>query len=96
MGELILVWVIFTFGILSTTIFIGLIEDEWKVAIEIGGFFEREFSDKISDIERWMRESLVGRYEGPLGVDLFVDDRCDIYVSEVNLRHTMGMVCVVD
>lgn len=57
---------------------------------------ERTFSDKVSDIERWMRETLVGRYDGPLGVDLFVDDRCDIYVSEVNLRHTMGMVCVVD
>lgn len=43
-------------------------------------------------IESWLRENLVGHYEGPLGVDLFRTVEGDIHVGELNLRHTMGHV----
>ena len=43
-------------------------------------------------IENWLKENLVGQYEGPLGVDLMRTVEGDIHVGELNLRHTMGHV----
>lgn len=43
-------------------------------------------------IEKWIKENLVGHYQGPLGIDLFRTVDGDIHVSELNLRHTMGHV----
>ena len=43
-------------------------------------------------VERWLEEHVWGRYRGPLGVDLMVDRQGRVFVSEINFRHTMGMV----
>ena len=43
-------------------------------------------------IEPWLAENVWPRYHGPLGVDLMVDAEGNVYVSEINFRHTMGMV----
>ena len=41
---------------------------------------------------KWITEHIVGRYVGPLGVDLILDTSGNTHVSEFNFRHTMGMV----
>ena len=43
-------------------------------------------------IEKWLLANVVGRYHGPLGVDMILDEQGDTHVSEINFRHTMGMV----
>lgn len=43
-------------------------------------------------VERWLTENVCHRYRGPLGVDLMVCTDNTIHVSEINFRHTMGMV----
>lgn len=43
-------------------------------------------------VERWLRQVVVPHYLGPIGVDLYVDSQGSLYVGEMNLRHTMGMV----
>ena len=43
-------------------------------------------------VERWMEENVWQRYRGPLGVDLMVCSDGSTHVSEINFRHTMGMV----
>lgn len=44
-----------------------------------------------ADIEQWLQHNVWPHYRGPLGVDLML---CGsrLYVAELNLRHTMGMV----
>ena len=43
-------------------------------------------------IEPWLDANVWPRYRGPLGVDLMVDSQEQVFVSEINFRHTMGMV----
>jgi hypothetical protein len=43
-------------------------------------------------VEHWLKENVWSRYRGPLGVDLMVCNDGSIHVSEINFRHTMGMV----
>ena len=43
-------------------------------------------------VERWLEDNVWPRYRGPLGVDLMVCADGGVHVSEMNLRHTMGMV----
>lgn len=43
-------------------------------------------------MERWLEANVWPRYLGPLGVDLMVCADGSIHVSEINFRHTMGMV----
>jgi hypothetical protein len=43
-------------------------------------------------IEPWLDAKVWPRYRGPLGVDLMVDSQEQVFVSEINFRHTMGMV----
>jgi len=43
-------------------------------------------------VEGWLRRTVAPHYRGPLGVDLYVDGKRRLHVSELNLRHTMGMV----
>lgn len=43
-------------------------------------------------IELWLEANVWPRYRGPLGVDLMVDLEGQVFVSEINFRHTMGMV----
>lgn len=45
-----------------------------------------------SRIEPWLAANVWPRYHGPLGVDLMVSPDGTIYVSEINFRHTMGMI----
>ena len=44
------------------------------------------------EIEAWLTDNIAPRYRGPLGVDLMVGADRRIYLSEINFRHTMGMV----
>lgn len=48
--------------------------------------------------ERWLESEVVQRYEGPLGIDMFIYRAADGYalnpMVEVNFRHTMGHVAV--
>ena len=43
-------------------------------------------------VEPWLTANVWPRYCGPLGVDLMVDAQAQVFVSEINFRHTMGMV----
>jgi hypothetical protein len=43
-------------------------------------------------IESWLETYIWPRYRGPLGVDLMFCADDSIHVSEINFRHTMGMV----
>ena len=43
-------------------------------------------------IEPWLLANVWPRYRGPLGVDLLVCSDGSIQVSEINFRHTMGMI----
>ncbi len=43
-------------------------------------------------IEPWLIANVWPRYHGPLGVDIMVCTDGSVHVSEINFRHTMGMV----
>ena len=43
-------------------------------------------------VERWLEVNVWPCYSGPLGVDLMACADGSIHVSEINFRHTMGMV----
>lgn len=43
-------------------------------------------------IESWLETYIWPRYRGPLGVDLMFCTDDSIHVSEINFRHTMGMI----
>ncbi len=43
-------------------------------------------------IENWLNDNVFPCYRGPLGVDLMVCTDGSIHVSEINFRHTMGMI----
>ena len=43
-------------------------------------------------LESWLQNTIVPHYQGPLGVDCICDTAGLIHISEINLRHTMGLV----
>ena len=43
-------------------------------------------------VEEWIKNEVVPYYEGPLGVDFYADKTGRPFLSEINFRHTMGMV----
>lgn len=43
-------------------------------------------------LERWLESHIVGQYEGPLGIDYLHTTEGQNILSEINFRHTMGMV----
>ena len=43
-------------------------------------------------VEPWLASNVWPRYRGPLGVDLMVCADGSVHVSEINFRHTMGMI----
>ena len=43
-------------------------------------------------LETWLQNVIVPHYQGPLGVDCIRDTDGRIHISEINLRHTMGLV----
>ena len=43
-------------------------------------------------VEQWLENNVWPCYRGPLGIDLMVDAHGQIFVAEINFRHTMGMV----
>lgn len=43
-------------------------------------------------LERWLNGHVVGKYEGPLGIDYLHTQEGQNILSEMNFRHTMGMV----
>lgn len=55
---------------------------------------ERTFPvlDARRRVEPWLEANVWPHYHGPLGIDLMVDVQGQVFVSEINFRHTMGMV----
>ena len=55
---------------------------------------ERTFPvlDTRRRVEPWLEANVWPHYHGPLGIDLMVDVQGQVFVSEINFRHTMGMV----
>ena len=45
-----------------------------------------------TELEDWLTLHIAPHYEGPLGVDCIRTEDGAVYVSELNLRHTMGLV----
>ena len=43
-------------------------------------------------LESWLLNTIVPHYHGPLGVDCICDVDGHHHISEINLRHTMGLV----
>ena len=43
-------------------------------------------------VEQWLNSQIVPHYLGPLGVDVIQDKEGRHHISEINLRHTMGLV----
>lgn len=43
-------------------------------------------------LQTWLQNTIVPHYQGPLGVDCICDTDGHIHISEINLRHTMGLV----
>lgn len=46
----------------------------------------------VAETERWLNTILPDFYEGPIGVDYYTDKNGNHYCSEINFRHTMGLV----
>lgn len=55
-------------------------------------FSMTELQETKSCVEKWLENNVVGEYVGPLGVDLLICRDNSVHVSELNFRHTMGMV----
>lgn len=64
----------------------------WTDARIVETFHETALLQTKAHIEEWLAANVWPRYRGPLGVDLMVDARGQTFVSEINFRHTMGMV----
>lgn len=52
----------------------------------------KEFQATCEMVDRWLEVHVAPSYRGPIGVDLYADGDGHMYVGELNLRHTMGMV----
>ena len=64
----------------------------WPDARIVETFHETSLQQTKAQVEEWLAANVWPRYRGPLGVDLMVDARWQTFVSEINFRHTMGMV----
>lgn len=49
-------------------------------------------SAQRSALEAWLQDNIVPHYQGPIGVDCICDKEGRHHISEINLRHTMGLV----
>ena len=45
-------------------------------------------------VEPWIAETIAPHYHGPIGIDCYLDTDGQAFVSEHNMRHTMGMVAL--
>ena len=45
-----------------------------------------------TQVEQWLTNNAIPYYQGPLGVDYYIDEQGTPYISEINFRHTMGFV----
>lgn len=45
---------------------------------------------KRVQLEQWLQAEILPYYKGPLGVDMYIDKSGILYISEMNLRHTIG------
>lgn len=43
-------------------------------------------------LRNWLKLFVAPLYDGPLGIDLICNNEGELFVCEMNLRHTMGMV----
>ncbi len=64
----------------------------WTDSDIVAHFSHTELLSKQHWIAQWLDDNIVGRYCGPLGVDLMICGDDSIHVAEINFRHTMGMV----
>ena len=72
-------------GYYANQILILLDDDEIRQRLQLPGSVENA-------IRQWLRLYVAPRYEGPVGVDLLKDKNSEFFVSEMNLRYTMGLV----
>lgn len=49
-------------------------------------------AERKEKLEIWMTNTIPDFYEGAIGIDYYTDIYGEIYCSEVNFRHTMGLV----
>lgn len=75
-----------------------LLSDD-EILQRLSGFVPLEtISSAKTSIESWLQAYVAPKYEGPLGVDMFIYQTADGYalnpMVEVNFRHTMGHVAV--
>lgn len=45
---------------------------------------------KRANLEQWLKVCIFPYYNGPFGVDMYIDCNKELYISEMNLRHTIG------
>lgn len=45
-----------------------------------------------TELDGWLESNIVPYYQGPVGVDCICDRHGHFHISEINLRHTMGLV----
>lgn len=48
--------------------------------------------DVVTSLRQWLQVIVAPHYDGPIGIDLICSNDDELYVCEMNLRHTMGMV----
>lgn len=60
-------------------------DTEIRDLVHLTGHLEDTFT-------QWLATNIAPRYQGPLGLDCFLTEDGEIVVSELNLRHTMGLV----
>ena len=75
-----------------------LLSDD-EILQRLSGFVPLEtISSAKTSIESWLQAYVAPKYEGPLGVDMFIYQTADGYalnpMVEINFRHTMGHVAV--
>ena len=49
-----------------------------------------KLEQKRCQLEQWLQAEIFPFYKGPLGVDMYIDKSGILYISEMNLRHTIG------
>lgn len=66
-----------------------LYDDEIEKLI---GEYTAQLAPTKDKIETWLKENLFPQYSGPLGFDLYIDHNHNLYISEMNLRYTLGHI----
>lgn len=73
----------------------NLMLDDHEILVRLARYIAPDaIQNRMEQTREILQKLLVGRYEGPVGIDLFVYEeqgRYDFQMCEANYRHTMGM-----